>query len=97
MTPPSLTARADEEVFIDRSQPEPEGSRSARRYVIVPSYRNGIEKADESSPTTQPAELTARADPSLVPAASGIATIPCLSDQINGRPEPWFNMLEPTT
>jgi hypothetical protein len=67
---------ADEEVFIDKSQPEPGGMRSARRYVVVPSYKNGIEKADESFPTTQPAEFTARADPSLVPVASGMATIP---------------------
>jgi hypothetical protein len=65
--------------------------------VFVPSYRNGIEKADESFPTTQPAEFTARAEPWLVPVASGIATIPLLSDQINGLPEPWFSMLEPTT
>jgi hypothetical protein len=38
--------------------------------------RNGIEKADESFPTTQPAEFTARAEPWLVPDASGMAAIP---------------------
>jgi hypothetical protein len=86
--PLSLMPSAEEEVFIDRSQPEFGGIRSASRYVLVPSYRKGMEKADESSPTTQPSEFTPRADPSLVPAASGIATIPFASDQINGKPEP---------
>jgi len=33
----SLIPRADEEVFIDRSQPVPAGIRSARRYVAKPS------------------------------------------------------------
>ena len=48
-------------------------------------------------PTTQPAEFTARAEPSLVPGASGMAAIPPWSDQMNGRPDPWFSMLDPTT
>jgi len=47
-----------------------------------------MEKADESLPTTQPAEFTARADPWVVPTASGMAMIPFLSDQMNGKPEP---------
>ena len=37
ITPFSLMPSADEEVFIDKSQPEPGGMRSARRYVVVPS------------------------------------------------------------
>jgi hypothetical protein len=37
ITPFSLMPSADEEVFIDKSQPEPGGIRSARRYVFVPS------------------------------------------------------------
>jgi len=97
MTPLSLIPSADEEVFVDKSQPEFGGIKSASRWVFTPSYRNGIANAEESVPTTQPSEFTARAEPWLVPVASGIATIPPCSDQMNGKPEPWFNILEPTT
>src|SRR5581483_9430287 len=97
MTPPSLMPRADDDVFVSRSQPEPAGIRSPRRQVVVPSHRNGMANADESVPTAQPDELTARALPVVVPAARGTATMPPASVQRNGTPAPWLNMLEPTT
>jgi hypothetical protein len=56
---------------VDRSQPEFAGMRSARRQVVVPSYKNGTAKFPPSVPTTQPAEFTALADPCLVPEARG--------------------------
>src|SRR6188508_1733861 len=94
MTPLSLIPRADDEVFIDRSQPEPAGIRSCRRYAVVPFHRNGTENAPESWPTTHPSALTARAEPWLVPTTSGICTVPVAFVQTNGRP---LNPLAPTT
>src|SRR5207248_8763163 len=93
----SLMPIADDEVFIDKSQPELPGMRSWRRWVLVPSYRKGTAKAPPSVPTTQPDEFTPWAWPRLVPDARGIATIPFWSDQMNGMPEPWLNILDPTT
>ena len=79
---------ADDEVFVERSQPVPAGIRSAILYVLLPSYKNGIANADEAVPTAQPDELTARADPCVVPIGRGIAVIPPDCVQINGDPEP---------
>ena len=56
--------------------------------MLVPSYRKGTAKAPPSVPTTQPDEFTPSAWPRLVSGASGMATIPLASDQMNGKPEP---------
>jgi hypothetical protein len=44
----SLIPRADDDVFIDRSQPEPAGIRSCRLYEAEPFHRKGTENAPES-------------------------------------------------